>query len=328
MFKKIKRFFILIPCMVLGMVLLNSMEVSAKRDPSVVDANTIYVGEENLENKYYFVNDNVITLEISDYSTGWFENFDYHLRYRVVNPKGKTTEFIKVVYTEMDGKFQIDFSKLNYIDEEDISTRNSVAPGSTYYVDLKFYGGPWGMTHIDDDKALKIVYVDNALTDKTVYKPVVGFDFDSYKVSASVVKDGVGVGIVTGVKYFYTNTKTDIDSLDRNAFAKIENVKVADFEASSEVAVQLDRSGDEKYLYILVETGNGYDKVVEIDLKSKTSSDDNSTQTPPTSNEEGDSGLFDFEFGEYILLVLVVVLIVSCALIITQKIVDYKKRLY
>ena len=43
---------------------------------------------------------------------------------------------------------------------------------------------------------------------------------------------------------------------------------------------------------------------------------------------DSETGLFDYDFGELILLVLVVVLIVSCALIITQKIIDYRKRLY
>jgi hypothetical protein len=86
-----------------------------------------------------------------------------------------------------------------------------------------------------------------------------------------------------------------------------------------------------KYLYVMAKTGNNYSKIVEYDI------DDNQKQQTPQKpadntdakdNQNDDSGLFDYEFGELILIILVIVLIVSCALIITQKIVDYKKRLY
>jgi len=56
--------------------------------------------------------------------------------------------------------------------------------------------------------------------------------------------------------------------------------------------------------------------------------DNGDSNVQQESNTNTDTGLFDYDFGELILLVLVVVLIVSCVLIITQKIVDYKKRLY
>ena len=77
----------------------------------------------------------------------------------------------------------------------------------------------------------------------------------------------------------------------------------------------------------MVVSGNGYPSIVKFDIVNEVATP-NEDPVTPEANENNDTGLFDYGFGELILLVLVVILIVSCALIITQKIVDYKRRLY
>ena len=85
-----------------------------------------------------------------------------------------------------------------------------------------------------------------------------------------------------------------------------------------------------KYLYVFAESGNGYNTILEYNIDTKTTEDTDQDETPKgdTNDKDNPKGLFDYEFGEIILIVLIIVLVVSCALIITQKIVDYKKRLY
>ena len=86
-------------------------------------------------------------------------------------------------------------------------------------------------------------------------------------------------------------------------------------------------------LYLLVTTPHGYETLVSYDMTANQGG--SSVNQVPSSNGQQNlnnsndkDGLFDYDFGQLILIVLVVVLVVSCALIITQKIVDYKKRLY
>ena len=82
-----------------------------------------------------------------------------------------------------------------------------------------------------------------------------------------------------------------------------------------------------KYVYVLVDTGNDYENILEYNISTQ-QSEEKEPEHSNSKDQGSETGLFDYDFGELILLVLVVLLIVSCALIITQKIVDYKKRLY
>ena len=344
MLSSLKRMFVVIPCMIFGLFLFNGVEVSAT-EATLVEATKVVVGEESAENTYYFTNSTNWNMQINDYNIWNPSSPDTSLTYRVVKPDGSATGWSKQIrYPDSGGKFTINIEGLSFSEQEDITTRNSVAKGATYYVDVKYYSSVlFGAFPKDQnkDETIKVVYNDNS--NFALYTPVVDVNYDDsanhYTVNASIVdtsNNNVGIGVITSVKYFYSTVKVENyndEEVFSNAYREAELSSLLQFVPNCviENLVIEDTTGEETYLYVWVESGNGYYAVKEIDNTVKVeegTQEGEKDKTPTTNTGDSDTGLFDYDFGEFILLVLVIVLIVSCALIITQKIVDYKKRLY
>jgi len=331
MFANFKKMLIMIPCMVFGLFLFTNAKVSAV-DAVLLDSNKVIVGEESKENTYYFTNDKVWEFQ-ADFNLLKQDTF---LKYRVIRPDGKATAWSgKQYYVNNNGKFNIsDYTSLSYTETVDVSTKVSVAPASTYYVEIDYYSEWLGMFPKSQNKN-EILKVVVGSSDDNLNIPTASIAYDSaskkYTVNASVLKDGMGYSVITDIEYYFSDVKKENNTT--YDFYKNKNASsvngALEFTSSSEVGVDFDGSQEEqhKYLYVIVTTANGYSKIVEysVETGSSTNGDSNVQQE---SNTNTDTGLFDYDFGELILLVLVVVLIVSCVLIITQKIVDYKKRLY
>lgn len=77
-----------------------------------------------------------------------------------------------------------------------------------------------------------------------------------------------------------------------------------------------------KYYYVKIVDESG--DVELLDLDKGTSSSENN----PNANNKGDSNVGDTEVGKFILIALLVVLVLSLVLVIVQRIVDYRKKLY
>lgn len=337
MFAKLKKFMILIPCMILGLFLCAHVKVEAT-ELALASSTSVVIGEEeNKENKYYFTNSTSWTLSVVDYDA-FFEG-DTLLKYRVIRYDGKATGWSDYVnFVDTSGKFNVDMAKLSFDETEDVSVRNSVVMGSTYFVDVKYYARfkflgiiPVFTKDQEKDETIKIVYNDNSNSEVYIPKVTVTYASGQYAVNGKVVDENdTPVGIITEIRYFYAAEK--LQTLDYNTFdvgyKESSNYGNLEFDYDYQVEETIDRIDGENYLYILVKSGNGYVTIKEIDNNTKGEEGTSDNEKTPVADSSDDTGLFDYEFGEFILLVLIIVLVVSCALIITQKIVDYKKRLY
>lgn len=330
MLANLKKMLVFVPCMILGLFLLNNASVSAA-DAKLLDANKVVIGEENRENTYYFTNSRAWEFR-ADFNV--VADWDTYVTYRVITPDGRATaESDKINYVNTGGKFSIsDITALNYSETVDVSARSSVAPAGTYYVDIKYYGAylfvKWDQKK---DETIKIVLGD----DGTLSLPTINIAYDSatnkYKVDASVMKGDKGYSVITNVDFYFS-----MDAVDNQVSTFYTNLASAEDKAKLAISVPTSATSHEisgvegkqyKHLYVMVTTANGYSKIAAYDMETGTDNVVDEDKKTELGDEDG-SGLFDYDFGELILLVLVVVLIVSCALIITQKIVDYKKRLY
>lgn len=333
MLRSLKKMLILIPCMIFGMFFVNSISVDAVNTELIGAKSITFGAENNGENKYFFTNS-----RSWEFKTEYNVLIDTYLTYRIIKPTGEATkESKKINYVNSGGAFNIgDYTELEFTETEDMSTRVSVAPASTYYIDIKYYGSylegllTWDQ---DKDETIKLVVCE----DSTISIPSVSVEYDSvankFTLNASVLKDGKGYSIIDKIEYYYSST--EIENEVSNFRANMENSADSDevgFEKAPEVSVQFMGPGDSAntYLYVMVTTANNYSMIVSYDISN---ADDEpagggNNQTTGTNNNSDSTGLFDYGLGELILLVLVVVLIVSCVLIITQKIVDHKKRLY
>ena len=331
MFKKMKKYLLLIPCMIFGMFLFSNSNVSANEARLVNSVGSVYVGDQVKDNKYYFSNDFMWEFKVEGYDAIW--RGDAFVKWRVVNPAGMATEWhggLKDTrYVDNNGKFTIKkYNELSYTKNVGLSGRDSIAPVSTYYVDIEYYSFTIWSNHEEEmDETIKIVVGAN--TEGTAYIPTIEVDYESasrnFTIGASLVDDsGKGTGVITSLKYFFTEAKEE--DVKKSAFKHALPISYG--KTASATLENVDASA--KYLYVLAESGNGYYSILEYSIDSKTPTDtETDTDKTPESNEKDDKGgLFDYKFGEIILIVLVIVLVVSCALIITQKIVDYKKRLY
>lgn len=332
MLRSLKKALFIIPCMVMAFFLFNGVSALAK-DAYLTNSVKVAVGDESRENTYYFSNSPSWTI----YSkSNIITDYDTFLRYRVINPNGKATAWSdKQFYPDTKDKFTInDFNSLAYTEDVDLSTKTSIAKDATYYVELKYYSSFLHLFDSDQnkDEVVKII-VPNANDALNIPNLKVTYNDTSNKFDVVVNfvdsdNNEVSTGVVTSISYFFTNeeetmtTKVDFKEKYQNATDK----GMPRFTPGSKVVTSFDKvETSYKYVYVMSETGNGNYTTVKYDIVTKGSDvvdqDKNSTST-------NDSGLFDYKAGELILLVLVVVLIVSCALIITQKIVDYKKKLY
>lgn len=333
MFKNLKKFLVLIPCMVVAFFLFTNSKALAG-DAVLLGADSVTVGSQSKENTYYFSNSSTWEFQASFKA---IKDWDTFLKWRVVRPDGMATNWSKKdYYVDNNGKFIIgDYSSLSYNVNVGLAGRTSVAPLSTYYVDIEYYGELIVSWHQEEkDETIKVVVAEN----DTEATPVVNLSYNSstnkYTVNASFKKEGYG--IITSVEYFYANDQKSVNNYanfttEMNKASKKGNLSVS---PSNKVSGVINGETGARELYVAVKTGNGYVSIVSYEVGSGNNSGNNQNQnngpvdTTPQQNDEGGDGLFDYDIGELILIVLVIVLIVSCALIITQKIVDYKKRLY
>ena len=329
MFKKIKKYLLIIPCMVFGMFLFSNVDVSAN-EAKLMRSTPVYVGDQTKSNRYYFSNDFLWEFQVEGYDAIW--RGDAFVKWRVVNPAGMATSWQGSVkdtrYVDNNGKFSIKkYNELQYVENVGLSGRDSVAPGSTYYVDIQYYTfNLWPSHSKNMDETIKIVVGANL--DGVAYIPTISVDYESasrnFAIVASVTDgNGKGTGIITNLKYFFSTQKRD--DVEKSSFSHSLSISYGNTVNAS--LQNTDTSSE--YLYVLAESGNGYYSILEFDIENKSVTDTDDDKTPESNEDDEDKGgLFDYKFGEIILIVLVIVLVVSCALIITQKIVDYKKRLY
>ena len=331
MFANLKKMLIIIPCMVIGLFFVTGARIFAA-DAVLLESNEVLVGEEELkENTYYFTNDKSWEFH-ADFNL--VNDYDTFLKYRVVRPDGSATKWSsKQYYVNNNGKFNIsDYTALSYTETVDISSRVSIVPAATYYVDIEYYGEYLGFIDWNQNKGetLKVVV---GSSDDNLNIPTANIVHDAsakkYTVTASVLKDEQGYSAITDIEYYFATERKENNTIYdfyKNKDASATNGSI-DFTPASQVSVSFNdpEEAANEYVYVVVTTGNGYSTVVEYNIESGDVSKENLEKEADTNS---DTGLFDYDFGELILLVLVVVLIVSCALIITQKIVDYKKRLY
>ena len=331
MFKNLKKFLVLIPCMVVGFFLFSGIKTLAADAVLSNATNKVVIGSDSKENTYYFSNGSTWEFK-AEFSA--IKEWDTFLRWRVVRPDGKATDWsTKDYYVDNQGKFTIkDYKKLSYNKTDDVKgKRNSVAPAMTYYVDIQYYGQLVFEWHQDKDETIKIVVSEDA--DLGTPTLDIAYDESAQKFTISSAFQQDGYGIITSMEYFFSandeviNSYVDFTDAMKNS---TEKGKLA-ITPSSSVTVSLDSpSTTYSNLYVAAKSGNGYVKIASYDLDdpdNNSTNDKDDTNSQQNQNSEG-SGLFDYDFGQLILIILVIVLIVSCALIITQKIVDYKKRLY
>ncbi len=346
MLRSLKRALCIIPCMIMAFLLFTGVKAFAIDAKLVGEFESIVIGEENRENTYYFSNSRIWTIHSKSSSAQIFGNGDRLLKYRVKSPDGKITDWSdKIPYVANGDKFTIDLSKLVFKTPVDGDTIKgvSVAEKATYYVQIKYFSTfrPIGIDFgilIDQkkDETIKIVMGDESIPNSI---PKLSLNYKSseskFDVLANFLDENnqeTSAGIITSIKYFYSNEALQMDSKD--AFNKEHEMSRSKgncvFTPSARVTTSFDKSSTEyKYVYVMAESGNGNpSNIVSYDLTSNTSDSTNPGRNEDSNDKDKGSGLFSYKAGELILLVLVVVLIVSCALIITQKIVDYKKKLY
>lgn len=331
MLSNIRKFLFIIPCMILGIFLSSGIETLAA-DAKLLDSNKVVIGNESKENTYYFSNSNVWELA-ADYDA--VKSWDTYLKWRVIKPDGKATKWSsKDYYVDNKGKFTIgDYTSLSYTETVDVSSRISAAPDATYYIDIDYYGQLIFSWDQNKDETIKVI-VSNS--DDNFNFPSASISYDSVNnkvnVNASVEKDNKKYGIITNIKYFFSTESKDLNDDQYKFSVEFANSTAngnASFVPSSNVTAEIEGADSSyKYVYVMVTSGNGYSKIVKFDIANQVENENVNQQVPTSDQSNSKSGLFDYNFGELILLVLVVVLILSCALIITQKIVDYKKRLY
>ena len=332
MLRSLKKALFILPCMVMAFFLFNGVSALAK-DAYLTNSTKIAIGDESRENTYYFTSSPSWTIHTK---SNIVTDYDTFLRYRVINPNGKATAWSdKQFYPDTKDKFTInDFNSLAYTEDVDLSTRTSIAKDVTYYVELKYYSS---FLHFIDkyqnkDEVVKII-VPSA--DEVLNIPNLKASYNSSTNKFEVVvnfmdsdNNETSTGVVTSISYFFTNEEVamtaKVDFKEQYESATDKGVPV--FTPASKVMTTFDKpSTSYKYVYVMAETGNGNYTTVKYDINTKGTDVVDQDKNDDSSNN---SGLFDYKAGELILLVLVVVLIVSCALIITQKIVDYKKKLY
>lgn len=340
MFKNLKRILVLIPCMVVAFFLFSGSDALAatKGDAILTNGEKTVVGVSNKKNTYYFSDDDYWEFLVTDYSLSAFKGRDRFVKWRVVRPDGQATEWkgngydSSVYYVDNKGRFSINnYASLSYslTDTVDGFDRTTIAPGATYFVDIQYYSHLIYSTHQEGkDETLKII-VSSAV-------PVATIDYNSttniFNIKASF-KSGES-GVITDVKYMLSS-----NVLTAAAVEKSPNLVAIDVIPSLDVVASINGDTSSRYLYVVVTTGNGESSITMYDRNPGQggggtnggtqigSESDGKSQQKNETDDKG-SGFGDYDLGEMILIILVIVLVVSCALIIAQKIVDYKKRLY
>ena len=332
MFAKIKKMLFIIPIFVFGLFLSTQTSVFAGDAVLVNGEGYAFVGNQDKANTYYFSNDNLWEFKAE---VNLVKDWDTDLRYRVIRPDGTATDWSeKVRYADTKGAFSINYTKLSYNQTVDMSNYKSVAPASTYFVDIEYYGQflwPWHQE--EKDETVKVIVSSSIGSENIPSLNIVRSETNKNKFTvSSMIANGEneGTSIITNIEYFFSAEELALTT-EEEFYSNLKNSKLKgtlNIEKSSSVTQDfiVEDTDGQNYLYVLTKTGNGYSNIGKLNLQ--TGEEQKNPPTDGVGGDPGNSGLFDYDFGELILLVLAIVLVVSCVLIITQKIVDYKKRLY
>ena len=347
MFKNFKKLAVIVSCMVFGLFLFCGFDVSAKEAILTNDNAIVLRDDLDRENTYYYVPDD------ANWSFKVEDGDPTLLRWRVVNPDGSASvwsDYIDYTKLSLKSKFTVNFDKMgDYSETVDVSSRESIAKANTWYVDIEYWDtnnlfgkctNNWlSKCELKDSETIKIIKGKDVSVDLNV-------TFNKQTRKATIIakmqnSKNQGVGIINKLGYFYTNEDLT-GKADRvlEMFADTEANGVQTFPQYNSyfnVSVTDINVSTNKYMVVVAESVNGQYNYSIINLTSTADvqtpdtnegKDDNETQTNINVNDDSAGLVSDFKMGELILIVLLIVLIVSCALIITQKIVDYKKRLY
>ena len=100
MFKNLKKFLVLIPCMVVAFLLFTNSKALAG-DAVLMGADSVTVGQQSKENTYYFSNSATWEFKASFKAV---KDWDTFLKWRVVRPDGMATAWSKKdYYVDNDG---------------------------------------------------------------------------------------------------------------------------------------------------------------------------------------------------------------------------------
>ena len=168
-----------------------------------------------------------------------------------------------------------------------------------------------------------------------VFRVVFADDLEELKISKSVDGTATKVSITSGtpintVRYFHTTTELT-DGYDfETEYAKAGNGAVALEKATDDVAVN---DGKSSYTLKLTVNEGEYYYVEATDLSGeKVIYSVHADKTNDGGSVSGDKkpggNIGDTDIGTIILISLVVVFVLAVVLVIVQKIVDYKKKLY
>jgi hypothetical protein len=344
---------VLIPCILLGLFLLTDISVSAK-EAVLINSNIDVIRDDtSAGNTYYYApNESNWHFKIEDYDVTL-------VKWRVVRPDGKATawsDYLDISKVSNYAKFDINFDTIgDYSETVDLSGRESVAIANTWWVDIEYYKtnswfgvcsddpflGIFGACEKKDSESVKIL--------KGSEVPTISVEYDDSTMKAKIEAKMMnsannGTGIITYLGYFLSETKLSADEA-RKKFDDGTGIKtIIEYKNNDEYGnyfkktVTSVNSSEYAYMYVYAESFNGQTSLVEknilnldedekVDEKEDDKKEDGEGTGDKNTKEEGLFG-GEYGFGELILIVLIIVLILSCALIITQKIVDYKKRLY
>ena len=337
MFKSLKKIFVLIPCMVLAFFVFSGVKALAG-DAVLLDSSVVTVGKkESKENTYYFTTEKSWEFK-AQYSA--LKEWDTYLKWRVIRPDGMATAWSsKDYYVDNNGKFIIkNYSSLSYTKDVGLKDKTSIAPLSTYYVEVQYYGQLITSWHQDEkDEIIKVVVAPSDILN--YFNTTITKSSNTFTITSTLQKNGQGYGAITKLEYFFSATKQNISNY--SDFYKAKGLASSKGELDVTPASKVTKTltgANSKYLYVMATDGNGYCSFASYDTTASNNQQNPSTNggttTNPTqnnaqtNNDKDSGGLLDYDIGQLILIVLVIVLIVSCALIIAQKIVDHKKKLY
>jgi len=333
MSRHLKRILFIFPIFLFGMILFSSINIgAAEKVTAVYDAEVV--------EGYYFQTTNRITI-----TTKRKFAMEMFVKYRVITPEQEdgrrlATDWIKYEHAHNDLtnlEFEVDFKKL--YDEEGgqilvnkyvhaySEILESKAKGA-YHIQIQFYEGACTIffgcpeflgTHKPKYDVTISVVRSNAA-------PQVEYRFNTAgKLLAKTETDG----IIKEAKIFYTNEP--LISSSQSSFMKrynetndkrdITSIMRASMKSEEEIPL-LDGAAERyDYAYILVMDGNeGAFTIDTVNLKTRViegggnTGGGNDTERKPADR-----------YGETIIIVLSVVLVVTASLIVVQKISDRKK---
>jgi hypothetical protein len=338
--------------MIFGLFLLNNTSVLAERAVVLNEDIDVIRGDDG-EDVYYEAGPTSINIKVEDYSVTL-------VRWRWVNPEGMATPWSDHKDISKVGKNYAKFSvdqpySEEYTEVADLSNRESAAKAITYWLDIEYYKtnswfgkcnadpflGVFGACELKDSESLRFVAAD------TANNVVINMEYNKKSKEVTVeakalTKDNVGYGIITHISYMPSDKKLTLAQVselmkdDANGAIDLINYEDGNDEYGNYFKKNISNidTKDYSYVYVKVETFNSngityYDAISLADGQSVEGFIDNGDDNDKDKSNKGDEGgLFsgEYGFGEIVLIVVVIILIIGCALLVVQKVVDYKKR--